>query len=64
MDINQWVLKLKRLGFKDALQRPKTTVAFYVAYTVIRWVAIAMAIAVVATAWLIFSVIANVLKGK
>ena len=64
MDINQWIAKLNKLGFKDALQHPKTTVAFYVTYEVLKWVAIALAIAVAATAWLMFSVIASVLKGK
>jgi uncharacterized membrane protein YukC len=64
MDINQWVTKLNKLGFKYAFQHPKTTVASYVAYEVLKWVAIALAIAVAAIAWLMFSVIASVLKGK
>ena len=64
MDINQWVTKLNKLGFKDALQHPKTTVAFYVAYEVLKWIAIVLAIAVAAVSWLMISVIASVLKGK
>lgn len=64
MDINQWVAKLNKLGFKDALQHPKTTVAFYVAYEIFKWVAIALAIAVAVIAWMMISVIASVLKGK
>ena len=58
------MLKLNQWGFKDALQHPKTTVAFYVTLSVLRWVAIALAIAVAAVGWLMISVIANVLKGK
>ena len=64
MDINAWVLKLNSLGFKNALQHRKTTVAFYVAYEVLKWVAIALELAVAATAWLMISVITSVLKGK
>jgi len=64
LDINAWVLKLNQWGFKDALQHPKTTVAFYVTFAILRWVAIALAIAVAAVGWLMISVISNVLKGK
>jgi hypothetical protein len=64
MDINAWVLKLNSLGFKNALQHPKTTVAFYVAYEVLKWVAIALAIAAAATVWLMISVIASAVKGR
>ena len=64
MDINAWVLKLNQWGFKDALQHPKTTVAFYVTFAIFRWVAIALAIAVAGIAWIMISVIASVLKGR
>lgn len=64
MDMNAWLQKLNRWGFKDALQHPKTTVAFYVAYVVIRWVAIALAIALAAFAWMLISIIAGALKGR
>ena len=64
MDINAWVVKLNQWGFKDALKHPKTTVAFYVTFAVLRWLAIALAIAVAAIAWMMISVIASVLKGR
>ena len=37
MDINALVVKLNQWGFKDALKHPKTTIAFYVAFAVLRW---------------------------
>ena len=63
MDLNAWLLKLNSWGFKDALQHPKTTVGFYVAFVVLRWIAIAAAIAVVAFVWMIVSVIAGLFKS-
>jgi uncharacterized membrane protein len=63
MDINSWLLKLNKWGFKDALSHPKTTIGFYVAFVVIRWVAIAIAIAVAAMVWMLISVIAGLFKS-
>lgn len=39
MDLDSWLLKLNSWGFKDALAHPKTTVAFYIAFVVLRWFA-------------------------
>jgi hypothetical protein len=64
MDMKDWVLKLNQWGFKDALQHPKTTVAFYVTFTVLRWIAIALAIAVAAIAWMMISIVANAMKSR
>jgi hypothetical protein len=64
LDINAWVVKLNQWGFKDALQHPNTTVAFYVTFSILRWVAIVLVIAVAAVGWLMISVIASVLKGR
>jgi hypothetical protein len=63
MDINSWLVKLNKWGFKDALARPKLTVGFYVAFLVVRWVAIAIAIAVAAMVWMLISVIAGLFKS-
>ena len=64
MDMNAWLALLNKWGFKDALQHSKTTMGFYVAFVIIRWTAIALAIAVAAIAWVMISVIASVLKGR
>ena len=64
MDINQWVAKLNKFGFNDALHRPKTTIAFYVAFLIVRWLAISLALLVAVSVWFFFSLIAAVLKGK
>ena len=63
MDLNAWVQKLNSWGFKDAVAHPKATVAFYVAFAVMRWVVIAAAIAVAAFVWLIVSVVAGLFKS-
>ena len=64
MDLDSWLLKLNSWGFKDALSHPKTTVAFYIAFVVLRWLAIAAAIAVAAAAWLIISLVVNIMKVR
>jgi hypothetical protein len=63
MDMNAWVPKLNRWGFNDALSRPKTTVAFYVAFAVIRWLTIAAAIAVAVFIWIVVSVVAGLFRS-
>jgi uncharacterized membrane protein len=63
MDLNAWVLKLNSWGFKDAIAHPKATVAFYVAFAVLRWVAIAVAIAFAACIWMVVSVVAGLFKS-
>ena len=64
MDVNAWLMQLNKWGFKDALKRPKTTIAFYVAYVILRWLAIALALLVAVSIWFLFTLIASVLKGK
>lgn len=64
MDMTAWLALLNKWGFKDALQHPKATMGFYVAFVIIRWVAIALVIAVTAVTWLMISVIASAIKGR
>ena len=63
MDLDSWLLKLNSWGFKDALSHPKTTVAFYVAFVVLRWLAIAAVIAVAVCTWMIVSIMASLFKS-
>jgi hypothetical protein len=63
MDMNAWLVQLNKWGFKDALDHPKLTVGFYIAFVVIRWVVIAAVIAVIAFFWMISSVIAGLFKS-
>jgi hypothetical protein len=48
MCMTAWLSQLNKRGIKDALQHPKGMMRFYIAFVIIRWVAIAPAIAVAA----------------
>jgi hypothetical protein len=63
MDMNAWLVKLNKWGFKDALDHPKLTVGFYVAFAVVRWAAIVAVIGVVAFFWMVISVVTGLFKS-
>ena len=63
MDIESWISKLRALGFKDALAHPNATVAFYVVFVVLRWIAIAAAFSVIVALWVIFSIFKSLFKS-